>query len=79
MINWNGMTITIDKGLGSLTTRFYNDNANGMLIAQFEKRIESFILPNQYNMQVFSDDVPDAIYLLSLAAKDHNLLKISKG
>jgi hypothetical protein len=78
-ISWNEMTITMDNELASLTTRFYDEDANGIMMAQFEKKLESFIFANQYNMEVYSDDVPDAIYLLSLAAKDHNLLKISKG
>jgi len=67
-INWNGNSITMENDIASFTSKFRN--TNGQLLAQFRLRPASIFVTNKYDMQIFSNQYPDQLYLLALAARE---------
>jgi uncharacterized protein YxjI len=67
-INWNGNRITMENDIASFTSKFRN--TNGQLLAQFRLRPASIFVTNKYDMQIFSNQYPDQLYLLALAARE---------
>jgi len=68
-IDWNGQQITMKSEIASLTSKFFDTNAQ--LLAQFRLRPTSVFVTNKYDMTIFSNKYPQQIYLLGLAARDH--------
>ncbi|UJR12371.1 hypothetical protein I4U23_016548 [Adineta vaga] len=77
-IEWNGKTIVMETKVFSLTTTFYYQNQE-TLLAQFHRRWISFIWRNKYDLEIFSKQIPDAIYILALIARDHNISQSLKS
>ena len=67
-IQWNGSNISMISEPASLVTSFYDDQT---LLARFRLRLQSFLWVNLYDIEFFTDQLPDSIFLLSLALKDH--------
>jgi uncharacterized protein YxjI len=67
-INWNGNRITMENDIASFTSKFRN--TNGQLLAQFRLRPASILVTNKYDMEIFSNQYPDQLYLLALAARE---------
>lgn len=72
-IDWNGRRISMEKDAVSLTTRFFDGTNNGPLLAQFRLRLSSLFWTEAFDMLVFQDDVPDGVFLMSLAAQRHSV------
>ena len=70
IIEWNGRRISMTTGFNPFHTEFH-DETNGALLARVQKRLISLVWTNIYDLEIFSDDVPKAIYILALAAHDH--------
>ncbi|CAF0735948.1 unnamed protein product [Adineta steineri] len=77
-IEWNGQSIVMETKIFSLTTKYHYQNQETIL-AQFHRRWISLIWTNKYDLEIFSKEIPDAIYILALAAKDHNTSQSSKS
>ncbi|CAF1429514.1 unnamed protein product [Adineta steineri] len=45
---------------------------------QFRRRWISLLRMSKYDLEIFSKQIPDAIYILALATKDHNTAQASK-
>jgi hypothetical protein len=71
LIKWNDKTIIMETKFGSLTTTFQYEFQNEIL-AKIQKRSIAFIWSNKYDLHLFSNQFPDAIYFLSIAVKDQN-------
>ncbi|CAF0929748.1 unnamed protein product [Didymodactylos carnosus] len=78
MIEYGGRQISMEGKAFSLDTAF-RDQSGGNILAQFRKRISSLFWRNKYDLQVISDRLPDAIYFLGVAARDHSNAKIHRG
>jgi hypothetical protein len=76
-INWNGHQIKIENEVGSLTSKFYDEDRQ--LLAQTRIRLTSIFITNKYDMKIFSNKYPEQIYLLGLAARDHLTSSTKKG
>lgn len=77
-IEWNGENIVMETNLFSLTTKFHYQNQE-IILAEFRRRWISLIWKNKYDLEIFSKQIPHAIYLLALAAKDHNTSQSSRS
>jgi hypothetical protein len=76
-INWNGHQIKMESEVGSLTSKFYDEDRQ--LLAQTRIRLTSIFITNKYDMKIFSNKYPEQIYLLGLAARDHLISSTKKG
>ncbi|CAF1133252.1 unnamed protein product [Adineta steineri] len=69
-IKWDGYNILMKTKFGSfLTTTFEYENYSSIL-AKSKKRISSLMGTAKYDLQIFSDDVPDMIYFIGVVIKD---------
>jgi hypothetical protein len=67
---WNGIRLVMKKKPFSLTRQFYEQPAN-KLIAQFRVRTSwTAVTRTKFDLKIFSDKVPDAIYFFMLAIVD---------
>ncbi|CAF1133303.1 unnamed protein product [Adineta steineri] len=71
IIKWDGYSIAMTTKFGSLTTTFEYEYHSGIL-AKFKKRISSLVWRTKFDLQVFSNDLPDTIYFIGLAMKEQN-------
>ncbi|CAF1398017.1 unnamed protein product [Adineta steineri] len=71
IIKWDGYSIAMTTKFGSLTTTFEYEYHSGIL-AKFKKRISSLVWRTKFDLQVFSNDLPDTIYFIGLAIKEQN-------
>lgn len=63
---WNGTKITMTGG----KTRTFNDQGNQMLA-----RCTMYTTKNQYDLEIFSDRLPDIVYIMALASHSKSLEK----
>lgn len=77
-IEWNGKTIIMETKFASLTTEFRYQNQE-IKLASFSKRLISFVWSNKYDLELFSNELPEAIYIMALAAKDHTDSQAAKN
>lgn len=78
IINYNDINIVMEGKGASLDTTFI-DQSNKNILAKFRKRISSLFWRNKYDLQVLSDKIPDQLYFLGIAARDHTNKKIWSG
>ena len=70
LIEWNNETFLMKKKLFSIPHKFYDQNQN--VLAQFRKKFRWFNWSSiEYNLNIFIDTLPHAIYFFSLAIVDH--------
>ena len=73
MISMERKTITMKSKFFSREFKFYNQ-AN-KLLGLFKRQFFVISGATKYNLQIFSNEFPDAIYMLAIAAYDHNRTK----
>ncbi len=73
-IEWNGEKVVMKTIFGTLSTEF-RDEKNGIPLAEFRKRLSSLVSVNKYDLKVYSNKLPDAMYLLIIAVHDYNFEK----
>jgi uncharacterized protein YxjI len=78
VINYNDINIVMEGKGASLDTTFI-DQSNQDVLAKFRKRVSSLFWRNKYDLQVLSDKIPDQLYFLGIAARDHTNKKIWSG
>lgn len=78
-IKWNNHLLTMETEPISFTTNIF-DNAKDQheLVATYRMKGQSLIWVKKYEMDVYSTEIPDSVYLLGLAARDH-LLRTKKS
>ena len=69
-IEWNGRKISMEHSIASLTTRFFDENQNGQLVAEYVVSLSSLVWANKYTMKIYSNNIPDAIFMLGLSVRD---------
>lgn len=69
-IEWNGRRLLMEHSIASLTTRFSDENQNGQSLAEYTVPLLS-VWANKYNLKVYSNDIPDAIYIFGLTVRDY--------
>ena len=70
-IEWNGRRLLMEHSIASLTTRFSDENQNGQLLAEYILSLSSVVWANKYTLKVYSNDIPDAIYIFGLTVRDY--------
>ncbi len=73
-IEWNGEKISMKTIVGTLSIQF-RDEKNNIPLAELHKRLSSLVLPNKYDVNIYSNKIPDAIYLLTIAVHDYHFGK----
>ena len=67
-IEWNGKRINMESEPVSLTYRFFD--VSGKLLAECRFRLSSMFWAAKYDLRIFSNEFPEELYLLVLAARD---------
>jgi hypothetical protein len=70
LIQWNDQNFIMKKKLFTIHHKFYDENQN--VLAQFRKKLRWFNWSSvEYDLKIFIDKLPHAIYFFSLAIVDH--------
>jgi hypothetical protein len=56
----------------TLTSEIRDEQRPDYILARIRKRLASYLWSNKYDLQVYTNELPDAIYLLAIAAYDYN-------
>ncbi|CAF3070621.1 unnamed protein product [Rotaria socialis] len=78
VIEWNGRRILMEHNIASLTTRFLDDQRGGQLVAEYKVSLASMFWATKYSLQIFSSDLPDALFIFGLSARDYIITKNSQ-
>ena len=76
-INWNGTTITMKNKPSEWKYEFRD--SNDKLLADFRIRVASTLWTPKYDVKVYSNDFPEQIYFLAIAASNHASRPSGKG
>ncbi|CAF2951871.1 unnamed protein product [Rotaria sp. Silwood2] len=72
-IEWNNENFIMKKKIFSINHKFYDENQ--YVLAQFRMSFRWFNWSLiKYNLQIYSDKLPDALYFFSIAIVDHRNL-----
>ncbi|CAF1198111.1 unnamed protein product [Adineta steineri] len=77
-IKWDGNDILMKTKFNSLTTTFEHEYQSGIL-AKFKRPFFPLIFGVEFDLQIFSNDVPDIIYFIGLVMKDQDSSAGFKG
>jgi hypothetical protein len=77
IIEWNGHKVKILHYFASWTSEFRDEN-DGKVLARYDKKLISLVWASKYELKVYSDKLPDAIYILGLVARDHKTTQEAK-
>lgn len=69
-IELNGKKILLEKDLLSPHATFRDESQGDLLLARYQREFFSPITATTYGAQIFSNDLPDGLYLLALAWTD---------
>ena len=64
--------LTMDHQGISLTAEIRDTQQPDYVLARVRQRLESVLWSNRYDLQVYTNDLPDVIYILALSAYDYN-------
>ncbi|UJR29808.1 hypothetical protein I4U23_017352 [Adineta vaga] len=78
LLQWNQQNIRIENKFSSYTTTFKHDKRNQTL-AKAERYTYSLIKPTRYDLEIYSDDIPDIIYILGVFVIDLSRKNTGKG
>ncbi|CAF1407583.1 unnamed protein product [Rotaria magnacalcarata] len=59
----------------SLDTNIFDKQNNRALLAKFRLRRHSLIWVSKYDVEIYSNAIPDSVYLLSIAAAQDRALR----
>ncbi|UJR11008.1 hypothetical protein I4U23_015192 [Adineta vaga] len=65
-----GRQIKMESNLFSTLTTFRDESQDGAILARFQRESFSPITATTYGLQVYSNDIPDGLYMLALAWTD---------
>ncbi|CAF3839249.1 unnamed protein product [Rotaria sp. Silwood1] len=71
IIDWNGKRLFMKHNFPSFTTQFFDETQGNRLMAEYRIHVVSSIVTNKYTMKIFTDEIPDALFLLCLTVRDH--------
>ena len=66
----NGKQLSMQKDLLSPHMNIRDETNGGKLLAQYQREFFSPVTATTYGVQVYSNDIPDGLYLLILAWTD---------
>ena len=69
-IELNGRKVLLEKGLLSSHATFHEVSQGEILFARYQREFFSPVTATTYGVQIFSNDLPDGLYLLALAWTD---------
>ena len=70
-IEWNGRRLLMEHSIASLTTRFSDEDRNGQMLAEYKVSLSSVLWATKYTLKVYSNEIPDAIYIFGLTVRDY--------
>ncbi len=73
-IEWNGERVSMKTKIGTMAIEF-RDEKNKSRLGELRRRLSSVLLASKYDLAVFSNKLPDAVYLLTLAVHEYQLSK----
>jgi hypothetical protein len=74
-IEWNGEKVSMKTKVGLSMAIEFHDEKNKNRLGVLRRRLSSVLLASKYDLAVFTDKLPDAIYLLTLAVHEYQLSK----
>ena len=73
-IEWNGEKVLMKTKVGTPAMEFH-DAKGGNRLGELRRRLSSVLRASTYDLAIFSNKLPDAIYLLALAVYDYHFFK----
>ncbi len=71
-IQYGNRRLILEHKAFSLTAEIRDEQQPNYILAQMRTRLSSFIWSNKYDLQVYTNELPDIIYLLAIVAYDYN-------
>lgn len=71
-IQYGNRRLIAEHQVFSLTTSIRDEQQPNYVLARIKKRLSSFVWSNKYDLEVYTNELPDLIYLLTLVAYDYN-------
>ena len=71
LIQYGNRRLIMEHKVLSLTTEFRDEQQLNYILARFRIRLTSIVWSNKYDLQVYTNEFPDVIYLLAIAAYDY--------
>ncbi|CAF3040436.1 unnamed protein product [Rotaria socialis] len=78
-IEFNGRSLLMETESLSFDTNIFDQQNNRALLAKFRLRPHSLMWVSKYDLEIYSNEIPDSVYLLSIAARDRALRPRRKG
>ena len=69
-MQFNGKQLSMQKDLLSPHMNIRDETNGGKLLARYQREFYSLVTATTYGVQVYSNDIPDGVYLLILAWTD---------
>ncbi len=76
-IDWNGSPLNCEIDKSGLTGRFLA--ANNSTLANFKRASWQSFWPGKYEVEIYSNDIPDSVYLLYIANFHETAVHIYRG
>ena len=71
-IQYAGRSLILEKKGLTAQMEIRDGQIQDYILANVRQRVRSLFINNQYELRVFSNDVPDVVYILAVAAYDYN-------
>lgn len=71
-IQYGNRRLIAEHKVLSLTTEIRDEQQPNYILARIRKRLSSFLWSNKYDLEVYTNELPDLIYLLTIVATDYN-------
>ena len=71
-IQYANRRLILNKNLFSLIYEIRDEQWPNNVLARIKKRLSSIIWSNKYGLDVYTNELPDVIYLLSIFAFDYS-------
>jgi hypothetical protein len=71
IIQYANRRLIMEHRVFSLTTEIRDAQQPDYVLARFRIRLTSVVWSNKYDLQVYTNELPDVIYILALAAYDY--------
>jgi hypothetical protein len=76
IIKYGGTSFIMENKLGSLITEIRDQKRPNYILSRFyETYFDPFFGSSRYNIQIYTDDLPDPLYILALSALDSRIVQ----
>ena len=76
IIKYGGTSFVMENRFGSLITEIRDQKRPNYILSRFyQTYFDPFFGSSRYNIQIYTDDLPDPLYILALSALDSGIVQ----